>query len=43
MDVNNSLGQILLFPFIHFLKLRFSQMESLLNLLDLRKSISVGI
>lgn len=43
MDVDNSPGQILLFPCIHFFKLRFSRMESRLNLLDSRKSISVGV
>ena len=43
MDVGNFLGQISLFPFIHFLKLGLSQMESLLHLQDLRNTTSVGI
>ena len=43
MDVTNSLGQTLLFPFIHFLKLHLTQMVSLLNSLALTMLISIGI
>ena len=43
MHVGNFLGQISLFPSIHFLKLGLSQMESPFHLRDLRKATSAGI
>ena len=43
MHIGNFLGQISLFPFIHFLKLGLSQMESPLHLRDFRKATSTGI
>lgn len=43
MDVTNSLRQILLFPLIHFLKRRLSQMGSVFRSLASTMLISVGI